>query len=87
MSKHRVLLAMDRRRGGYGPQTLDALGHAADAAGVAVNIDWVETAKLRAYECDADGILVGPGSPYDDMEAVLGLIRRARTEGLPLLGT
>ena len=83
----RVLLTMDRTPGGYGPHTMDALRHAADASGVDARIAWVETAELRGSVPEAAGVVVGPGGPYDDMEAVLALIRRARTEGIPFLGT
>lgn len=83
----RVLLTMDRKPGGHGPQTVAALGHAVDACGIDVQVDWVETADLRGSAAAADGVLVGPGSPYADMEAVLARIRRARTEGVPLLAT
>ncbi len=34
----RVLLTMDRTPGGYGPHTMDALRHAADASGVDARI-------------------------------------------------
>ena len=36
---------------------------------------------------EADGLWVVPGTPYRDDEAVLAEIRRARTAGMPILGT
>lgn len=36
---------------------------------------------------EADGLWVAPGTPYRDGEAVLAQIRRARTAGMPILGT
>jgi CTP synthase (UTP-ammonia lyase) len=36
---------------------------------------------------EADGLWVVPGTPYRDDDAVLEAIRRARTSGMPILGT
>jgi CTP synthase (UTP-ammonia lyase) len=33
------------------------------------------------------GLVIGPGSPYRDAEAVLDAIRSARERGVPLVGT
>jgi CTP synthase (UTP-ammonia lyase) len=40
-----------------------------------------------AEAADADGLWVVPGTPYRDDDAVLEAIRRARTSGMPILGT
>ena len=81
-----ILLAMDKA-GRYGPHTVDALRHAADAIGVHARVTWLDTSELRANEAAFDAVLAGPGSPYQDMAAVLEEIRRARAEGIPFLGT
>lgn len=73
----RVLLTMDDTR--YRPHTEDAL-RAYD-----VEVVWVPTDALPGP--DADGVFIGPGSPFADMDAVLACIRRARDEGVPFVGT
>ncbi len=63
----------------------DAIAHAGVDGGVRV---------VRTPEIDADfladpghGMLIGPGSPYDDPTAVEAAIRVARERGVPLVGT
>lgn len=72
------------------PATDAALGHAATALGVAVEVTWVSTADvgdpgqaLAAF----DAVLVAPGSPYRSLDGALRAIEHARCSGLPLLGT
>lgn len=67
--------------------TVDALGHAAAALGDAVTIEVVRTAELAGGRPTGDGVLLGPGSPYDSPAAVEALATRARAEGFPLVGT
>jgi CTP synthase (UTP-ammonia lyase) len=68
--------------------TLAALGHAARAAGRDLQVHVMRTS---AWDGDAGrlgaGVVVGPGSPYEDEEAAYDVIRLARTAGLPLVGT
>ena len=69
--------------------TLAAIEHAASAAGRAVRATAVTTdaPDLRATVDAADGVVVGPGSPYRDELAVWDVIGTARARGLPLVGT
>lgn len=54
-----------------------------------INAEWIasDAAGLTAIVEDLDGVWIGPGSPYRDDEAVLGAIRTAREQGIPLVGT
>jgi len=65
----------------YHIATLAALDHAG-----AVDV-MVRTTNDLADAYDADGIVIGPGSPYRDEAAVWDLIRYARERGIPLVGT
>jgi CTP synthase (UTP-ammonia lyase) len=75
----------------YHSATMDALDHAATAAGLADGIDVrvVRTAAIDGALIDdpGHGVVVGPGSPYDAPERVLDVILSARERGIPLLGT
>jgi CTP synthase (UTP-ammonia lyase) len=65
-----------------------ALAHSAAAAGIDVVVEGLHTATLGALDmADFDGVLVGPGSPYEDPAAVIDWIRTARERGVPLVGT
>lgn len=72
----------------YHQATLAALAHAA-AAGWAARTTVVPTDAIGGRAADAlgDAVVVGPGSPYRDAEAVFGVIGSARERGVPLLGT
>lgn len=68
---------------GYG-FSVDALDHAISSrdADVVVNV----------YRTDAigplgDGVIIGQGSPFTDPGAAEEAVTRARTEGIPLVGT
>ena len=53
-------------------------------------LEWVGTDVLTSRRSDvarARGFLIAPGSPYRDMDAVVEVIRAAREEGTPLVGT
>jgi CTP synthase (UTP-ammonia lyase) len=68
--------------------TSAALRHAADRLKVEVSCAWVATPTLDDTMFDHFGaILIGPGSPYQDMEKVLSAIRFAREHAVPCLGT
>ena len=74
----------------YHAATVAALRHAAEALGLDANIDVVRTDTLRNRPDVATaytGLVIGPGSPYRDAEAVLDAIRSARERGVPLVGT
>lgn len=65
-----------------------ALTHAAAAASVALEVDWLPTEALidRPIERFA-GFLVAPGSPYRSVAGALHAIRFAREHRRPLLAT
>jgi len=72
--------------------THDAVVHSASTQGLNIEPRWIGTAELARpaglkalSECR--GFWIGPGSPYANMEGVLAAIRRAREQGVPLLGT
>jgi CTP synthase (UTP-ammonia lyase) len=68
-----------------------ALGMAATACRIEVNHQWLNTADLsqnlasRLESCD--GFWCVPGSPYKDMIAALSVIKFARENQRPFLGT
>jgi CTP synthase (UTP-ammonia lyase) len=51
-----------------------------------VQARWLPSTEA-ASAAEADGLWVVPGTPYVDDDAVLEAIRRARTAGMPTLGT
>ena len=76
----------------YHAATDAALGHAAAALGVAVEVTWVPTPAVD--ETSAEKVLgqfgalwCAPGSPYESMEGALTGIRYAREQGRPFVGT
>jgi CTP synthase (UTP-ammonia lyase) len=73
----------------YGPATVDALGHAQRWLGHAVEMRPVPTRTIddELILRESSGIVIGPGSPYDNPDGVLRVIRSAREKGLPLVGT
>jgi CTP synthase (UTP-ammonia lyase) len=74
----------------YHAATLAAIDHAAVALGLDVDVRVLETDTLDQSDLFSRSnlaIVVGPGSPYADPEAVLDTIRLARERGIPLVGT
>lgn len=71
--------------------TDEALGHAAGAAGLAVDVEWLPTPPLdqRAAETvqPFDALWCAPGSPYQSLTGAVKAIRLAREEGWPFIGT
>jgi CTP synthase (UTP-ammonia lyase) len=69
--------------------TIEALGHAADATGQAIELCTIPTdsADLDATVRSCAGLVIGPGSPYRDELAVWRTIAGARERGIPLVGT
>ena len=59
--------------------------------GFGMEVDWVKTATIPGHIGDItgyyDGFLIAPGSPYASMEGVLDVIRFARENRVPTLGT
>jgi hypothetical protein len=64
--------------------TVDALGHAVGRDGRDVSVDVVRTDSIGRL---GHGVMIGPGSPYRDPDAVETVIERARRLGIPLVGT
>jgi CTP synthase (UTP-ammonia lyase) len=72
----------------YFVATLAALEHAARAVDIDAQPAIMRTDRLNAHALkDYAAVVVGPGSPYRDPEAVLDAIRAAREQGIPLVGT
>lgn len=73
----------------YHSATVDAVRHAARHLRVSVSADVVSTdaGSLKATLKSADAIIIGPGSPYRNADAVFEIIGEAREGGIPLLGT
>lgn len=64
--------------------TVAALEHAIARSRGAVTFEVVHT---DSHPRLADGVVIGPGSPYRDPAAAEAAIRTAREKGLPLVGT
>ncbi len=73
----------------YHRATVDALGHAASAIAAPLDLRVLQSdaADLAAARDAADGVVIGPGSPYRDEAAVWDVVRSARERGVPLVGT
>jgi CTP synthase (UTP-ammonia lyase) len=74
-----------------GDRNVDLLTHReidATLALVPADVDarWLPSPEAESA-AEADGLWVVPGTPYRDDGAVLGAIHRARTAGMPILGT
>ena len=66
-----------------------ALGMAADACGVEIELLWVSTEQVGdgAALAEFDGLWCVPASPYRSMEGALTAIQVARERHVPFLGT
>src|SRR5688572_6507407 len=67
-----------------------ALALARESTGVAVEWDWVDTARLAEAPrqlADHAGIWCVPGSPYRNTDGALAAIRFSRETQRPFLGT
>ena len=72
--------------------TEQALGHAAQALGVGLRIEWVPTPALDGLDVEArlapyDALWCYPGSPYRSASGAHAGIRHARERHVPFLGT
>jgi CTP synthase (UTP-ammonia lyase) len=75
---------------GFAPHvaTDAAIGHAAEMLGVKAKGTWVSTSTLdESVFTRFDAIWIAPGSPYRDLEKTLWVIREARENDVPCLGT
>ena len=80
-------LPLDQR---YHSATLEALGHASEQMTIPIAVRVVGTdtiADADAIAAPGSAVVVGPGSPYRDPEAVHAVVRAARERGVPLVGT
>lgn len=84
-----IALLIDSAPGGDNrDRTEAAIAHAASATGMDVEVECLHTSTLGDRRLEVfDGVFVGPGSPYQDPEAVIDWIRTARQRGIPLVGT
>jgi CTP synthase (UTP-ammonia lyase) len=75
--------------GRYEAATVDALGHAERWLGTPVEMRLIPTGTIddELILRESAGVVIGPGSPYDNPDGVLTVIRSAREKGLPLVGT
>ncbi|MBC9929597.1 CTP synthase C-terminal region-related (seleno)protein [Chitinophaga qingshengii] len=73
------------------PATGDALQHAAGALGITVSFDWIPTENIipqfEIIRDHYDAYWIAPGSPYRDFAGVLHIIRYARENRIPTIGT
>ena len=73
----------------YHRATLAAIEHAAGALTLEMNLKVIPSTSLSGLPT-LDGlaaVVIGPGSPYRDPEAVLDSVRSARERGVPLVAT
>lgn len=73
----------------YHRATLRALDHAITEAAAGVSVRVVRTPDIDAafVAQPGDGLLIGPGAPYDHPRGAEDVIRSARTRGIPLVAT
>lgn len=65
-----------------------ALEHAQQALSVELTVEWCSTqAVSHAVLATASGFWIATGTPYQQMENALAVIRYARLQGIPCLGT
>jgi len=85
----RIVVLMDLPpRAPYHTATVAAIEHAAAVLDVGPDVQVLgsDAAAGDTFE-NADGIVIGPGSPYRDERAVWDTVRSARERGVPLVGT
>jgi len=72
----------------YYVATLAALVHAAHARSVDAHVEVVRTDRLGdGSRLPYSAVVIGPGSPYREPEAVITAVRTAREQGIPLVAT
>jgi CTP synthase (UTP-ammonia lyase) len=87
-----IALVGDRGTGHRPEAALEALEHCSSSLGVQIRCEWFETpesacAAGMARLGEFDGVWIVPGSPYKSLGGVLAVIRFAREERRPMLGT
>lgn len=74
----------------YHAATVAALRHASERDGAPIEIRVVPTDMIgdaNVVAAPGSAVVVGPGSPYRNPEAVHAVVRAARERGVPLVGT
>jgi CTP synthase (UTP-ammonia lyase) len=73
----------------YRGATLAALDHAAGRLETTIEARVLRTDAIdaRLIADPGSAVVVGPGSPYRDPEAVHAVVRSARERSIPLVGT
>lgn len=68
--------------------TSNAIEHSRDFLGVEISYEWTPTNEINDdFFETCDGLWVGPGSPYKDMDQAIWAIQYAREQGIPTIGT
>ncbi|MDP4265483.1 MAG: CTP synthase [Bacteroidota bacterium] len=71
--------------------TNEAIDHSVGKCGIPLRCDWIPTAAIEAdFEkiiSTYHGYWIAPGSPYKSMSSALQIIRHARENKIPTLGT
>lgn len=68
--------------------TNGAIAHSLNKLGYTVDCEWVATSDITPQRySEFQGFWIAPGSPYSNMDNVLAVIKHARENGVPLLGT
>lgn len=78
--------------GDYDPRNRTHLATTAalEALFAVASVEWFATDSVAARRDEirrASGVLIAPGSPYREGDAVVEVIRTAREDGIPLVGT
>ena len=73
----------------YHVATIAAIDHASKMLNLPVDVRVVPTDTIGAQLIADPGsaVVVGPGSPYRNPQAVWEIVRSAREKGIPLVGT
>lgn len=68
-----------------------SIAHSLEALNMGMEVHWIATESilddLARIGSEYTGFLIAPGSPYTSMDGVLAIIRHARENDLPVLGT
>jgi CTP synthase (UTP-ammonia lyase) len=74
----------------YHLATLAALEHASEARRIPIDVRVVRTDAIRdasRIATPGSAVVIGPGSPYCDLDAAHDVVRKAREWNVPLVGT
>lgn len=71
--------------------TDEAIAHSVRKFGIPIQYDWISTkvvdAEFETIISSYQGFWIAPGSPYKNMSGALKIIRHARENNIPTLGT